>query len=870
MKQKIFLMLALLTFCLVQNPAQAQGIFTPEEILSKYSSDPNSVVGLIMKVKFTGTNASNWEVKSGSSTIAFIKNNNPDLNANTEYVVLKTFSAITGQPGWYSATGSPYTPKEPESPCNRHYESAVKFIVDTPVVHTFTVNGKTGANVIFSPGMLQYRPATNEWRFALRQFDRVGYGTSRHLPEGMTGGTTINDNTTTVFYDSIDYANKDDNGNYKVIKNVPCNNLLRSKTYQGWIDMFAWGTSGQGRKVGDKYTVFYYPYEVSSANFGEPNNYGYGPSYGEGRGEGATNNNFDKKSGMNRLFDWGYANYIREYNGSVFDDAGHWQYSSDSTMYHTGIWRTPTVDEWQYMLIDRIVDGNDSAFTYVRLQWGKNDYDTVSGMIIYPDGFSFSEAGVANLPFGATTVSVITMPTWEALQEAGCVFFPSMSGLNASATGLTTTIGQMGTNVYAGWASTTPKANNANCARASNFAISATATTVRYFPRPVRLVQDYWDPCKEVEFKDTIVMVGPKNKTFTWEYEGKTREVSTAQKEHYIDTIFTEFGCDSVIFHLIFGDICESITQVYKDTTVQLALTERSFTWEIDGQSFKHTISTSKTSEEFKDTLRTEHGCDSIFYTLTLHYPEFSVADGTKVTFSPGNLQYKASPATWRFAEKQYSRASVSDNTNPSSSKTVFIDLFGWGCTGINSGTTKANPPYYTNTNNENYTWVTDWGAAKIGDYEANTWKTPMATQWNYVLYTRTTTTGARYSMVRLKYDASNTVPGIIIYPDKFTWPTGVNSFTVDAANVVTDITSETLTALEKAGCAFLPVNGYRYNSNGAISATGQYGYYWSQTPGSNTQATAMEINIGNSSNRVGNFGRTYGFCVRLIRDITQ
>ena len=686
----------------------------------------------------------------------------------------------------------------------------------------------------------------------------------------MTGGTGVNDNTSTVFYDSIDYANKDENGNYKVIKNVPCNNLLRSKTYQGWIDMFAWGTSGQGRKVGDKYTVFYYPYEVSSADFGEPNNYGYGPSYGEGRGEGATSNNFDKKSGMNRLFDWGYANYIREYNGSVFDDQGHWQYSSDSTMYHTGIWRTPTIDEWKYLLTDRIVDGNDSAFTYVRLQWGKNAYDTVSGMIIYPDGFSFSEAGVAPLPFGAKTVSVITMSTWEALQEAGCVFCPSMSSLNASATGLTTTIGNMGTNVYGGWASTTTSAKNGNCVYASNFAITATGTTARKSPRPVRLVQDYYDPCGlvNVEFRDTIVKIGPADDVmFKWEYAGKTREVSTTQKEYYIDTLFTsEYGCDSVIFHLIFGDICESITQVYKDTTVQLALTERSFTWEIDGQSFKHTISTSKTSEEFKDTLRTKHGCDSIFYTLTLHYPEFSVANGTKVTFAPGNLQYKASPATWRFAEKQYSRVSATDNNSPSSSKTVFIDLLGWGCTGINSGTTTARAPYYSTATSTDYTWVTDWGAAKIGDYAAGTWKTPMATQWSYVLDTRTTTTGARYSVVKLKYDASNTVPGLIIYPDKFTWPTGVNSFTVNSATTVTDITSDTWTALEKAGCAFLPSNGYRNGASALVQDS--YLYYWSQTPGTNTQGSAVEVAIESKTLKVGNFGRHYGFCVRLIRDI--
>ena len=637
--------------------------------------------------------------------------------------------------------------------------------------------------------------------------------------------------------------------------------------------MFAWGTSGQGRKVGDKYTVFYYPYEVSSADFGEPNNYGYGPSYGEGRGEGATSNNFDKKSGMNRLFDWGYANYIREYNGSVFDDAGRWQYSSDSTMYHTGIWRTPTIDEWKYMLTERIVNGNDSAFTYVRLQWGKNDYDTVSGMIIYPDGFSFSEAGVANLPFGATTLSVITMSTWEALQEAGCVFCPSMSSLNASATGLTTTIGNMGTNVYGGWASTTTSAKNGNCVYASKFAITATGTTTRYNPRPVRLVQDYYDPCGlvKVEYKDTIVEIGPADKTFKWEYAGKTREVSTAQKEYYIDTLFTEFGCDSVIFHLIFDDICKSITQVSKDTTVQLALTENSFTWKIDGQSFKHTISTSKTSEEFKDTLRTEHGCDSIFYTLTLHYPEFSVANGKKVTFSPGNLQYKATSSTnisWRFAPNQYDRR-MNDNASPSATANKWMDLFGWGTSGVGS----AKKPYETSTTSTNYSW-SEWGDNKIGDYPEKTWRTPTKDDWVYLFNTRQVNGAKGYSFVRLKTGTGtgDTVSGVLIYPDDFTWTkAGVTAITV-GASAVQVVANDTWKKLEKAGCAFLPGCSYRNGTTVNASYYGCLAFYWSASENGTNNAYLLSFNFGGSgaTNPTNYNRRSDGFPVRLIRDITQ
>ena len=126
--------------------------------------------------------------------------------------------------------------------CNRYYQSAVKFIVDTPTVHPFTVS-ESGRQVTFSAGNLQYCPARDEWRFALRQFDRVGNGKSVYAPEGLkTAGTNVNDNVTTVFYDSIDYSTPDLStpSKFKEIKGVPCNNLLVSKKYGGWIDVFAW------------------------------------------------------------------------------------------------------------------------------------------------------------------------------------------------------------------------------------------------------------------------------------------------------------------------------------------------------------------------------------------------------------------------------------------------------------------------------------------------------------------------------------------------------------------------------------------------------------------------------------------------------
>ena len=47
-------------------------------------------------------------------------------------------------------------------------------------------------------------------------------------------------------------------------------------------------------------------------------------------------------------------------------------------------------------------------------------------MVIYPDDFSFADAGVGAMPFGANyAVKQIDADEWEALEDAGCVFLPT-------------------------------------------------------------------------------------------------------------------------------------------------------------------------------------------------------------------------------------------------------------------------------------------------------------------------------------------------------------------------------------------------------------------------------------------------------------
>ena len=89
----------------------------------------------------------------------------------------------------------------------------------------------------------------------------------------------------------------------------------------------------------------------------------------------------------------------------------------------------------------------------------------------------------------------------------------------------------------------------------------------------------------------------------------------------------------------------------------------------------------------------------------------FSIASGVKVHFSCGNMQYQTqgthnvvdgtASGTWRFAPNQYDYIGE-DNINISSTYNGWIDLFGWGTSGWESGA-RAYLPYTTNNIAENY-----------------------------------------------------------------------------------------------------------------------------------------------------------------------
>ena len=129
----------------------------------------------------------------------------------------------------------------------------------------------------------------------------------------------------------------------------------------------------------------------------------------------------------------------------------------------------------------------------------------------------------------------------------------------------------------------------------------------------------------------------------------------------------------------------------------------------------------------------------------------FSVSATRTVVFSTGNLQYDITNSQYQFAGNDYTYIGEDNYTNLNAGSGV-IDLFGWG-TGDN--------PTLNSSDVEDYpTTFVDWGDNQIRSsdgtttYAAGTWRTLTATEWDYLLKTRSATTigsvVARYAKAKV------------------------------------------------------------------------------------------------------------------------
>ncbi len=203
--------------------------------------------------------------------------------------------------------------------------------------------------VRFSPGNLQYQASTNTWRFAESQKDYIGE-----------------------------------------------DNAKLSETYDGWIDLFGWGTSGYNHGA-----RAYQPWSTST-------------HYSDYYAYGFERANLHDQTGQ---ADWGY-NAIS--NGGNTENSG---------------WRTLRKTEWAYLTEERA--------TPTGIRFANACVEGTNGMLLFPDdwdgSYTFSDSDNSTAPFGS---NIIGAEAWSGIEAKGVVFLPAAGErVSGAETGYVQTVG---------------------------------------------------------------------------------------------------------------------------------------------------------------------------------------------------------------------------------------------------------------------------------------------------------------------------------------------------------------------------------------------------------------------------------------------
>ena len=253
----------------------------------------------------------------------------------------------------------------------------------------------------------------------------------------------------------------------------------------------------------------------------------------------------------------------------------------------------------------------------------------------------------------------------------------------------------------------------------------------------------------------------------------------------------------------------------------------------------------------------------------------FTVADGKQVKFAQGNLQATTTDNgvnwTWAFAENQWDNigaggANEAIKVDGTVTTNGTVDLFGWvGASstwedirkyGITTSTATNAKDGYGDAADESL--KSDWGT-NMGPG----WRTLTKGEWDYLLNTRTTTSGIRYVKATV-----NGVPGLIILPDD--WSTSYHALD-DANDAFTNntITSDEWTNdFDTHGAVFLPAAGLRFSTASGVGLTGNY---WSSSPAEGQVDRAYYVQFGPSwVSATAAYLRNAGHSVRLVHDVVK
>lgn len=243
----------------------------------------------------------------------------------------------------------------------------------------------------------------------------------------------------------------------------------------------------------------------------------------------------------------------------------------------------------------------------------------------------------------------------------------------------------------------------------------------------------------------------------------------------------------------------------------------------------------------------------------------FSVSNNKQVYFSQGNLQYRASTNTWRFAEHQYDMIGAA-NENISSSYSGWIDLFCWGTSGYDGKNPYSVSAHYGGSNSITGTKY-DWGVYnKIsnGGNQGGMWRTLTNSEWSYLIYSRANAS-SKYGLARV-----NGVSGLVLLPDDWTLPDGLTFTSGKNGNYTQNLySSSEWSKMEANGAVFFPAAGVRDGTYIDYIGYNGYGRYWSSSANGNYHAYYLSFfsnYVGTGTN--GYYQRSHGLSVRLVRDL--
>ena len=566
----------------------------------------------------------------------------------------------------------------------------------------------------------------------------------------------------------------------------------------------------------------------------------------------------DSQSDNHRdLFGWGTGDAPNKVSVSDDDYSSFTDWGTNPITNGGGhSWRTLSVDEWEYLL-----NRNNGS------SWVRATVADVPGIILFPDDFVGHFEGPA---IGDPRITVIieegedssyssyvfSAVDWEYYETAGLVFLPAAGGRFGTEVARLYEAGSY-------WSSTARSSSDEHFLFFNGNGVNPDAYhdyRARHYGFSVRLVRDLGENTQPVVTYGLTIsgkgVTGSGPYTLTMESQGGgiVRNIK----------LTSTMSVDGVASAAAWTAEYSSDGTSWSSTS---PLSGFSVTASGNGSTNGETVTVSMPSGMTDATVyvRFSNAGTSVVMQVTRHINEpfeFTInAQGDKVSFSPGNLQYIGSASTpfWKFADFQWNY--FGDTTGQNSSATnVDRDLFGWGTGGA---------PNKVSTSGSDYPIFTDWGTNAISNGGDYSWRTLTSSEWQYLfdryegtLWTKCTVKG---------------VKGVMLFPDGFdlqvevdndvvwVFGSGFGGFPSDPYYGEWVIDDTQWECFESEGCVFLPAAGFREGTG--ISDVNDKGYYWSSTALSSLGAYGLYFS--NNDTRPSKDGtRKQGYSVRLVRDL--